>query len=185
MKTEIVARSPLLEAEFFERADTLWEQFERTLSAKDEIGGLLRQVSSPGTYTFLLATADQVFTRDLVLAFLNRLRAWGKEKLGARHASTPQIHVYASGCRRELVPDATRARWHYLYSLTRSEPPAVRFLGEDEKTRFGIALGRISCLQLPFNQLVAHETHLAYALNGPKREKKPLEGTILLHGYLW
>lgn len=174
-----------LEAEFFDRADTLWEQLEKTLGQAASNGsGFLRQVSSAGAYAFLLATADQIFAQDSVLAFLNRMRRWGEERLGALHASTPQIHIYVDGCHRELAPDAIRTRWHYLYSLTRSEAASVRLLGDDglREKRFGIALSRVTRFQLPFNQ---HETSQAYAIDAPKRTMEPLEGAILLHGYLW
>jgi hypothetical protein len=187
VKTDAVAGNCSLQADFFDRADTLWEQFASALSASEKGAGPLRQAGSSGTCNFLLATADQVFSHELTLAFLNRLRQWAKEKLDARHASTPQVHVYVSGCRRELAPDAIPAHWHYLYSLTRSKPPRVRLLEEGgfEKGRFGIALGRVASFQLPFNHLLAHETRLAYGLDGPKRATNPAEGAILLHGYLW
>ncbi len=187
MKTEAAVESRFLKSEFFEQADALWEQMGRALGAEGGNGtGPLHHVRSEGAYSFLLATADQIFTHDLVLAFLNRLRRWGKEKLDARRASTPQIHIYVEGCWRELAPDAVRIQWHYLYSLTRSVAPTVRLLEEDgaKKKHFGISLNRIANLQLPFNHLLVHETSQAYALDGPKRVTKPLEGTILLHGYL-
>lgn len=149
--------------------------------------GLLRHVDSPHAYTFLLATADQIFTHDLTLAFLNRLRQWGKEKFGARHVSTPQIHIYLDGCRRELAPDAVPTQWHYLYSLTRNEAASVRLLEEtgSKKVRFGLGLTRVANFRLGFNQFFVHETRQAYALDEPQRAGKPLEGAILLHGYLW
>lgn len=186
MTTDAIAGDPLLEQGFFDRADTLWEQFSHTLSTGEKSnGGTLRQVASPDNYTFLLATADQVFTHDLVLGFLHRLRAWGKQKLGARHASTPQIHVYVNGCLRRLAPDATQARWHYLYSLSHSETFGIRLVIGDGGKRLGIALRHIARFHLPFNQLLVHQAQMAYALDGPKRTKNPLESTILLHGYLW
>ncbi|MGH9325727.1 MAG: hypothetical protein ACRD2B_03430 [Terriglobia bacterium] len=118
---------------------------------------------------------------------MNHLRHWAKEKLDARHASTPQVHFYVSGCRRELAPDRAPARWHYLYSLTRSELPRIRLLEETdiERGRFGISFRRVVNFQLPFNHLLAHETRQAYGLGRPQRTTNPLEGVILLHGYLW
>jgi hypothetical protein len=134
-----------------------------------------------------LATADQVFSHDLVLAFLASLRRCGKEKFDARYASTPQIHAYVEGCRRELAADSTPARWHYLYSLTRSQDARVQLLSENDLQWFGIALGRVANIQLHFNQLLVHATLQAYALEGPipVAATSPLQGLILLHGYLW
>jgi hypothetical protein len=185
---DVVVESPFSEPEFFNRADTLWEQFERAVVAEAENGAsLLSQVDHEGAYSFLLATADRVFTHQLVLGFLDSLRRMGKEKLEASHASTPQIHVYVDGCRRRLAPDGVQARWHYLYSLTRGELPSVRLLGEvgHQKKWFRIPLSRITNFQLCFNQLLVHEVRQAYSIDGPKRPTKPLEGVILLSGYLW
>lgn len=196
MKTSAPAHDHLLESEFFSRADTLWEQLQHALMARTENGSEnssenafrpLTQVRSDRAYNFLLATAERVFTHELVRGFLNSLRQWGKEKLDASHVSTPQVHVYVKGCHRDLVPDAVRTQWHYLYSLTRSGTPSVRLLGEDglEKKRFWIALSSITNVQLRFNQLLVHETCQAYGLEGPRRATEPLDGAILLHGYLW
>lgn len=188
MKTRSVSESRFLESDFFERADTLWDQLQDAVTKGTEAGsGPLRTVTAADAYTFLLATADQVFKHDLVLAFLNGLRRWGKEKLDVRHVSTPQIHVYVEGCRRELAPDATPAQWHYLYSLTRSEAPSMELLWEDELQRkwFGIVLDRVDSFRLHFNELLVHEAGQSYALEGPIGVKKPLDGEILLHGYLW
>ena len=176
-----------LQPEFFDRPDTLWEQFAG-VAAVDESGpGPFKQVDLGGLCTFLLATADQAFSHDLMLAFLSRLRQWGKENLDARHASTPQIHVYINGCRRRLARDSTPARWHYLYSLTRGKACSVR-VSEDgglKRGLFGISLSRVANFQLPFNHLLVHETLRAYALDGPQQATGRLQGIILLHGYMW
>lgn len=177
----------LREADFFPRADTLWQQLERGLTVEAAgSAGVLREIRAAGQYAYLMATADQVFTHDVMLAFLSRLRRWAKESLDARHASTPQIHIYQDGCGRALSPDAVPTRWHYLYSLTRGEPAAIRLLEPNGHRRlFGIVLSRITNFALGFNQLLVHETCQAYELNAPMRASKPLEGAILLHGYLW
>ncbi|MGH9327974.1 MAG: hypothetical protein ACRD2B_14995, partial [Terriglobia bacterium] len=93
MRTAALGRNRVLKGDFFDRADTLWEQLAGALAAASENGaGLLRHAGPGEGCTFLLATADQVFTHDLTLGFLNHLRRWAKEKLDARHASTPQVH---------------------------------------------------------------------------------------------
>jgi hypothetical protein len=187
LKANAVAEICLREADFFQRADTLWQQLERALTVEAaSSNGRLREIHAAGQYTYLMATADQVFTHDVVLAFLGRLRRWAKESLDAQHASTPQIHVYQDGCRRALSPDAAPTRWHYLYSLTRGEPASIRLLEPNGQRKwFGIVLSRLANLPLGFNQLLVHETSQAYAINAPRRARKPLEGAILLHGYLW
>lgn len=187
MTTGVAAGNCFVESEFFDRAEILWEQIGRSVTGGESESSHLRRVGSSSAYTLLLATADQVFTQDLTLAFLNRIRRWGRETLGARHASTPQVHIYVEGCRRALAPDAPRTRRHYLYSLTRSETAIVRLLEEDgfQKKWFRISVNRVANFQLRFNQFLVHETHQAYAIEGPQRAALPLEGMILLHGYLW
>lgn len=177
-----------LEIDFFARAGDMWEQLGRGLAVEGQGGiGPLSRVQSGASCSFLMATADRVFSHDLALAFLKRLREWGMEKLDARHASTPQVHIYLKGCHRSLAPDAARTQWHYLYSLTRGEAPRVRLATESgpRGQRFGVSLSRITNFHLGFNQLMIHETCQAYAVDGPKRAANPLDGAILLHGYLW
>ncbi len=187
MNTSALVKDCFLERNFFKDADALWAQLESTLTVARNGSGPLTRVEVPGAYTFLMTTPDRVFKQDLVLSFLNDLRQWGKEKVGARHASTPQIHVYIDRCQHELARDATRARWHYLYSLARNKAAIVRLLAEGSvrKKTFPISLNRVTNFQLQFNQFLVHETCQAYALQGPRRTTQPLEGAILFHGYLW
>lgn len=187
MRTDVAA-GRYLETGFFERADDMWEQLGRALATDGQNDpATLTHVQSATAYDFLMATADRVFSHDLALAFLKRLREWGKEKLDTRHASTPQVHIYHARLHRDLAPDGVRTQWHYLYSLTRGGAASVRFAGDNgvRKQRFGVSFGRITTFQLTFNQLLAHETCQAYALQGPKRALNPLDGAIVLHGYLW
>lgn len=177
-----LAEDVFLESEFFDRAEHMREQLTAALGPAED--GILKQVSSPGAYSFLLAAAAQVFTQDLVFAFLNRLRRWATEKLSTHHVSTPQIHVYGAAHHRRLAPDAAQARWHYLFSLSR--PPArVQLLGRTQmgSTRFGILLNSVSRIELASNHLLVHETSEAYAI--PERAARSTESAILLHGYLW
>lgn len=181
-----MAQSDFRESEFFERADTLWGQLARGLTVEaPSATGPLQQIRAASQCTYLMATADQVFTHELMLAFLSRLRQWAKQSLDARHASTPQVHVYQDGCERALLSDAVPARWHYLYSLTRPEPASIRLLEPNPRKWLGIAVTRVANLSLAFNQLLVHETCRAYALDAPRLARKPLDGAILLHGYLW
>ncbi|MGH9353065.1 MAG: hypothetical protein ACRD2G_13050 [Terriglobia bacterium] len=186
MKAQAANQTRFVEAQFFDRAEALREQLEHALGSNGgDSSGFLGRVSSAGAYEFLLATADQVFSHDLALAFLNRLRQWGKEKSHARHTSTPQAHLYADHCWRALAQDATPARWHYLYSLSRKNPAPIRLLVGNVSGKKWISVGRVDKLQLGFNHLLVHPTSEAYAIDGPQFAAPPLEGTILLHGYLW
>lgn len=179
-----VAGSCALESEFFDGAGELRQQLERALAIGNGCGAL-GEVALDGAYRFLMATADRVFAHDLVLRFLARLRKWSKEALGTTHVSTPQIHVYLNGCRRELAPDRAPAQWHYLYSLTRGDSASIRLLSEDTPKWLPMIAGRVAKAELNFNQLLVHDTHQAYAVDGPRVAIKPLEGAILLHGYMW
>lgn len=183
-----VAESCIQEPQFFKDADVLWKQLEYAVTEEAGTGsGPLTRVSSPSAFSFFLATADQIFTHELTLSFLGRLRKWGKETLDTRHASTPQIHIYVKGCQRALAPDAAQARWHYLYSMTRIETAGICLVAEptSQKHWLRFGLNGIAHFRLPFNFLLVHETCAAYALDGPKQGTGPLDGSIFLHGYLW
>lgn len=188
MRTGLALEGYFCEREFFQHGDILRKQLERSLEPQGERSlGPLKQLCCGASSSFLLATADQVFTHDIVLEFLNSLRRWAKEELDAHHVSTPQIQVYLDSNRRELVPDSVPARWHYLYSLTSVQTPNLQILTEDAspKTWFGISIGRMISVRLGFNHLLVHEARQPYMLRGPKHAKEPLKGVILLHGYLW
>ena len=180
--------SHYLEMDFFDGADALRVQLEKVCGAVSEDGaGPLSRVEAGKAYSFLMATAERVFPHALVLSFLNRLRGWGMEKLGTRHASTPQIHVYVQGCARSMAPDATPAGHHYLYSLTRAEPACLRILAGDgiQRKWLGIGVNHLSTVRLGFNNIVVHPTDLAYAVQGPREVKSAPEGAVFLHGYIW
>ncbi len=188
MKADAAVETLLLETAFFEKADELWEQLGRALpSSRENELEPFREIESHVAYRSLLATAEQVFARDVVLALLSRVRRWGKETLDATHVSTPQIHLFIDGCHRELAPDGVPVRWHYLLSLTRGEAPAIRLLTDAtrQKRPFRFAFNQITHVRLAFNQLLVHDTREAYAIDAPKRAVSPLDGPVLLHGYLW
>lgn len=187
MNAIALAESYITEADFFQKADAFWEQLEKGLVVESaNYPSPLQQICEADRYSYLMATADQLFTQEVTLAFLGRLRRWAKDSLGARHASTPQIHLYHDGCHRALAPDASPTRWHYLYSLTRGRSPAIRLLETNGQRKwFGIILSQIANLQLGFNQLLVHGTNQAYGLDVPSGAATPLEGAVLLHGYLW
>jgi hypothetical protein len=178
--------SHYLEKDFFEGAVALRAQLEQACaeSSGDGVGPLSR-VEAGKAYSFLMATAERVFPHALVLSFLSRLRGWGLEHLGARHASTPQIHVYLDGCGRAMAPDATPAGHHYLYSLTRAEPARLHILGGGRRSWLGIGVSHLAGVRLDFNNLLVHSTDLAYAVDGPRGARSAVGATVFLHGYIW
>lgn len=125
----------------------MWEQLGRALAADGENGSaVLMHAQSATAYDFLMATADRIFSYDLALEFLKRLREWGKEKLDTQHASTPQVHIYHARHHRDLAPDAVRTQWHYLYSLTRGGAASVRLADEGSVRKTGGSPDRVAHL---------------------------------------
>jgi len=177
-----------LEMDFFDGADGLRTQFEKACAAgsRNEMGPLSR-VEAGKAYSFLTTTAEQVFSHALVFSFLNRLRGWGMEKIGACHTSTPQVHVYAQGCARAMAPDATPASHHYVYSLAREVPAQIQILATDgsRKNWLGIGVNRLSSVRLGFNSLLVHRADLAYAVQRPREVKSIPGAAVFLHGYIW
>lgn len=190
MKTQAALAAPghYREADFFDGADALRARFDEACARGAGNGvDALSRVDACGAYSFLMATAEQVFPHAVVLGFLSRLREWGMEHLGARHASTPQIHVYVDGCARALAPDATPAKHHYLYSLTRGDGACIRVLGSSNGHRkfLGIGVSHLASVSLRFNDLFVHEANLAYGIEGPRGAKDLPGAAVLLHGYIW
>jgi len=180
--------SHFLEANFFEGADALRAQIEQ--ACRDGLGddmGPLSRVEAGHAYSFLMVTADRVFSHAAVVSFLTRLRGWGMENLGTRHASTPQIHVYLEGCVRAMAPDASSVGHHYLYSLTRAEPAPLHLLGGGGRRRtwLRVGVGRLAEIRLGFNNLLVHRTDLAYAVKGLRGAKSAVGASVFLHGYIW
>lgn len=180
----------LIENEFFDAAETLRTQFEQRLAVVParKSKTVFSWADSPDCYRFLFTAAEQVFAQEVVQAFLHRLRIWAQARLNVYHASSPQIHVYVRGCRRQIAPESVRARWHYLFSLTQALHPKIRVLSDrsSEGQRVRIGVSRVTSVQLTFNQLLVHETYLPYGVeNASPSSDRPWDGSVLLHGYLW
>lgn len=171
-------------------------QFEWRVSVgHDPADNVLAYSEVENAHKFMAATADQIFSQEVMLAFLHRLRTWAGETLGVAHASSPQVQVYVKGCWRSIMRDDVRAKWHYLFSLTPqsrgcgTETNPVKILSEPPskgKLRSLISFGRITTAQLEFNQLLVHEAGKPYGIEeNLKCSERPFEGSVFLDGYLW
>jgi Family of unknown function (DUF6065) len=182
-----------IEDSFYEQADLLRAQIEKALSGSvaDPANHLLNFHYMAGVSQYIIASADDLFTKGLLVNFLDRIRAWARQFLAVSHASTPQVSIYTSGCSRALVRDDINARWHYMFSLTRNPKRRVgriRIASEmllNEKVEFSYTVGRVSDLKLTFNQFLVHEVDKPYGIDGTKNPGSLLDGAILADGYLW
>lgn len=181
-----------VEKDFYDRALMLREQFQHVISSvnpTDPTANPLTYAYQENAYQLVAASAERVFSADLLFSLLDRLRAWARQNLGATHASTPRLHVYINGNQRCFAKDDIRAGWHYLLSLTRNEKPSrqVRVLLESASeiwdSRFG--LGRVTRVNLDFNAILIHDAKRAYGIDRFKGSTNPSEGFVLLDGYLW
>ena len=181
-----------VQSNFFEHAGVLRQQLERVVTQSLEISdGLTPFVYafSPDAYQFLTATAERIFSRELLDQFLATLRTWAMASVGASFVTTPQIRVYINGCGRALLRDSTDAQWHWMLSLS----PQNRKNGEirilPETSSLGrpdsLSFDRLLNTNMQFNELLVHPTTSAYAVGTTKGSMHPLEGSVLLDGYLW
>lgn len=191
-QAKVEAASFLLESSFFARADLLRAEFERQMSGPlEENDGLtpFTYAFARGAYQFLSACAEHLFSEGLLQPLISRLQAWSKESLGLSHVSTPHARVYINGCSRELLSDTVSAPWHYMLSLgvhRTGKTGCIKLVtGNAETQDRTMAVDRVYNMQLEFNQLLAHSTANAYAVEPVKSSMNPAEGVLLLDGYLW
>jgi hypothetical protein len=179
---------------FYEMAETLRSQFERAvLDPQGRNGGMtpLSYAYFENGYQFLTASAERLFTKDVVDGLIDRLRRWGNVVLGVSHVSTPQVRVYFNQCSRNLLRDNVSAPWHFILSITlnhRQQSPArIKILKEriPRNTKDEFSVDMIVNSALDFNQLLVHSTRDPYSVGAVKTSMNPLEGTVLLDGYLW
>lgn len=147
-------------------------------------------------YRFLTIPGEQVFEGDLLQEILDRLAEWGADRCGTTAVSSPRVRIYANGSWRGLVRDGVSARWHYLLFLGPSRDAKrgrrnrgqVTVLtddgaGPDGRGRRGI--GRTITLEPSFNQILTHGAEHAYGIDPPAKSTSPLDGLVILDGYLW
>jgi hypothetical protein len=175
---------------FCETADSLRTEFEEKLAAMGESeAGLtpLAYVFFANKYRFLAANGDQIFTQAIMDDLINRLCTWATETLGAFHVSTPQVRLYISGCNRDLVRDALNARWHYLLFLSHDDAQfaTVRIMKENRDASDQFGLGSLLKSKPLFNRLLVHDISDAYGIEFTGKSMDPLQGMLILDGYLW
>jgi hypothetical protein len=178
---------------FYDQAQALREEFERTIasaSSTDQATNPLTYAYSQNAYHFLTASAERVFNADLLFSLLDSLRAWARQNLGARHASTPRVQIYVRGSHRIFAKDDIFVGWHYILSLTRGEKHVrkANVILESasaslDSVKFGVS--RVERIRLKYNDLLVHDAKRAYGIDGVKCSVNPLEGLVLLGGYLW
>jgi hypothetical protein len=183
-----------LEENFFADARNFRAQMEKQLLSAIEMNDGLTPFTfayAADAYQFLTASAERVFSRELLDDVINTLRSWATETLGASCVSTPQVRIYLNGCRRDVLLDSTEARYHWMLSLgppSGGSPARIRLLTQRiaaEVTGDSMTIDRVASLYLLFNQLLVHESSSAYGIDAGKGSINPLEAAVFLDGYLW
>jgi hypothetical protein len=183
-----------LEENFCRMATSLRSEFEERISGCHQPGaGMtpLMYVFCRDAYCLLTATAERIFSQDLLEGTINILQSWASETLGADHASTPQLRAYVNGCGRALLRDGVSAKWHYLLSLSdqsRKGVGKVKVLAEEAPSDGNgreMGVGRILSFRMDFNRLLVHAATMPYGVEMPNTSMHPQEGTVLLEGYFW
>lgn len=183
----------LVEDDFYEKAEVIRSQFEKQVTSTIpwEADNPLVYTFAERAYQFLSANVDNIFTRDSLLDFMDRLRAWSRQTLGVTHASSPRLRVYVKGCWRALLRDDASTQWHYLYCLTRNgsdRTGRLKLLSSSfSKTarNYALSAGRVINHEFRFNQLLLHDSAKAYAIDSVRSSMNPIDGLVVLDGHLW
>ena len=182
-------------SDFYPKAQTLRREFDKAMLGEDgQYSGMtpLAYAFYKDTYQFLTAGAERCFSENLRADLIETLQQWGTNVLGASHVSTPQVRVYIRGCSRKLFRDNVTAPWHFMLSLTENQKSRkscrIRILTESipEEDRSGkFTINKVVTSVPVFNQLLVHSTREPYSIEGVETSVNPLEGTVLLDGYMW
>lgn len=122
-KTFPGAASIYLESDFYVKADILRDQFEaQILGAADQNGGItsFSHAFCRDAFQFLTASAQSIFSADILDDVIGKLGSWATETLGTTSMSTPQTRLYIQGCSRDLLQDGIGEKWHYMLSICRN-----------------------------------------------------------------
>jgi hypothetical protein len=183
-----------LEDVFYDGAEVLRSQFEDQLSTRcaQNVGITpFMYASCENAYQFLTASADRIFTPDILADLIAKVRDWAARAVGTCHVSTPQARVYILGCSRSLLRDDVAAPWHYVLSLTRASHAKhvaqVKVLSESpvERASAEVRVEQLVCSQLTFNQLLVHRASDRYSVEPTRTSTNPVDGAVFLDGYLW
>lgn len=179
---------------FYDKAGILRTQFEsQVLGARETSGGMtpFSYAFCENSYQFLTASAERIFTADALGDLIEKIRSWSAAALGLSRVSTPQIRVFVAGCRRNLLRDDIASPWRYSLSITRQarreKTTSMTLATEDPAVRAGehMRVDTILSANMEFNQLFAHKTKDAYSIESGVKSMNPVEGIVLLDGYLW
>jgi hypothetical protein len=180
---------PFFEQDFYERAKELRMQFEQACKkASESSATLLSYLHQDEIGQMLTVGGEQVFGGDLIEHFIAALGDWSAKSIHANHVSTPQLRVFISGCRRELVRDQVNVRWHYILSLTEDSHGLcvpIKLLAKKPEPRRGVSLNSVLYFKLKFNQLLIHDSAAPYAILPGRLSMNPLQAIVLADGYLW
>ncbi|MGB2603430.1 MAG: hypothetical protein WBC78_07540 [Candidatus Sulfotelmatobacter sp.] len=183
-----------LESDFYVKADTLRDQFEaQILGAADQNGGItsFSHAFCRDAFQFLTASAQSIFSADILDDVIGKLGSWATETLGTTSMSTPQTRLYIQGCSRGLLQDGIGEKWHYMLSICRNRKSSaghIKLLAPDSSKdgiQRSVRVGRITNIRLDFNQLLVHSTGASYSIESPKNSMNPLDGVVFLDGYMW
>ena len=180
-------------SDFYPGAQTLRGEFDRSMLGENgQYSGLtpLTYAYYKDAYQFLTAGAERCFSESLLTNLVEALKQWATNVLGASHVSTPQVRVYIRGCSRKLFRDNVTAPWHFILSLTGNKNSRkscrIRILRESTPGKDKlISMNKTVSLVPMFNQLLVHSTNEPYSIEGVETSANPLEGTVLLDGYMW
>jgi hypothetical protein len=183
----------LVQDDFYDQATTLRTQFEQVVSSitsTDPATNPFTYAFCENAYQFIAASSERIFNANLLFCLLDRIRAWARQNLGATHASTPRVQLYIQGSHRNLAKDDIRVGWHYLFSLTRNEKQARRAnvileSASEILEGVGFKVSRVERVNLSFNDFLVHDAKRLYGIDRVKGSANPIEGMLLLGGYLW
>jgi hypothetical protein len=187
-----IMRPFYLEDHFYEMAETLRAQFETKVSPRKATGlTSLVYAYCHNAYQLLTASADDIFEAKTLAQLMDAIQGWANKTLGVSHISTPQLRVYIQGCSRRLLRDDIGVQWHYLFSLTRNlsgkHRGQIKLLGDSNaaKRHGDVHIDQIVRSPLEFNQLLVHQAANSYSIEPGSSSMNPVDGMVLLDGYLW
>jgi len=188
----LIEREIYVSSGFYSKAELLRREFnEAVLGQNGQQGGItpLAYAYTENVYQFLTAGAERCFSEVTVADVIGTLEQWGKAVLGISHVSTPQVRVYVRGCLRKLYRDDVTASWHFILSLTsnhiRAKRSNISILRDSIPGKGSLSIDKIVSSAPIFNQLLVHSTRQPYSVEGAYTSMNPLEGTVLLDGYMW
>jgi len=187
-----ILRPVYLEDHFYEMTEALRDQFEKKVSP-GKASGLTSLVYAycHNAYQFLTASADDIFEAKTLAHLMDAIQGWANKTLGVSHISTPQVRVYVQGCSRRLLRDDIGVQWHYLFSLTRNlngkHRSQIKLLGGSNAANGhgDVHIDQLVRLPLEFNQLLVHQAANSYSIEPRSSSMNPIDGVVLLDGYLW